>query len=54
MSVVRNSVAVAVGKGALGGDGFRGWRVAENEEFYKNAEEDYDGDLTEEKPFSEG
>lgn len=38
MSVVKTSVVVlVVSKGALGGDGFRGWRVAENEEFYKNA-----------------
>ena len=53
--VVDNSITTfIICEGALGGDGFGGWRVAEDEEFDEDAEQDYDGDLAEEKPFGEG
>lgn len=54
MSVVEDSITLIVCEGALGCDGFGGWRVAEDEEFDKDAEEDDDGDLPEEKSFGEG
>lgn len=54
MPVTKNSVAVLVRKGALGGDGFWGWRVAEDEEFDEDAEKYYDRYLAEEKSFGEG
>ena len=44
---------IAVSKCALCGDGFRGWRVAEDEEFDKDADENHYGNLAEKKTFGE-
>lgn len=45
---------IIIGMGALGGGGFWGWRVAEDEELDEDAEEDDDGYLAEEKTFGKG
>lgn len=46
--------AIAIRNGTLCGNGFGGWRVAEDEEFDKGTDEDHDGKLAEKKPFGEG
>lgn len=45
--------SIAVGMCTLCGDGVGGWRVAEDEEFDKGADEDHDGELAEEEAFGE-
>lgn len=54
MAAVFDDDAIVVFEGALCGYGFGGWGVAEDEEFDKDADQDHDGDLAEEKTFGEG